>query len=88
MVYIARDQRPELDEHLRPLTEAIGDEPGRLSYALYSLLLAYIGDTPTLATYVEGLGIAEGVKLELYRDGMGRRQDHDKLMHGPIEGAG
>lgn len=85
MPYIARDQRGELDEHLAPLIEAVGDQPGKLSYALYVLLLGHLGDTPTFATYAETIGTVEAVKLELARDRLGRREDLKKLGNGPVE---
>lgn len=83
--YIARDQRPELDEHLRPLIEAVGDEPGKLSYAVYALALGYIGDAPTYATYAEALGIAETVKLEIYRRHAAKREDSKIIVNGDVE---
>lgn len=85
MPYIARDQRPELDEHLQPLIEAVGDEPGKLSYALYVLALGYVGDAPTYAIYAETLGTVETVKLELYRRHAAKREDSKIIVNGDVE---
>ena len=84
MPYVPRNDRPEMDEHLRPLIEAIGDRPGHLNYAISILLLGFSGDTPGYATLSEAHSQALCAAAEYYRTVMAPYEDAKKVANGPL----
>ena len=89
MPYIEKQQRDELDIHIRRL---LVDHPGRLNYVISRLCIQHAhgpenlvtNDPPNYEKWNEIIGVLECAKLEMYRRAVAPYEDTKAKLNGDV----
>ena len=81
--YITRDRRDALDQHLKPLRDAIW-QSGDLAYALYSLCVSQVKPGSNYEKRRGILGDLEATKLEFHRNHLVKYEDEKRVQNGDV----